>query len=480
MREALARLLPAGSFARNVGVLTGGTAAGQAIIVAASPILTRLYSPEEFGVLAVFAALLGILGVIASLRYELAIPLPETDEDAANVAILSLVVVLGMALASAAVAIPLRQPIADALNTPLLAKYIWLLPLGLLLIGIYQVFNYWAIRTKAFSAIARTKLIQSLSMVTVQIAGYALGPLALLSGRIFGQAAGTAALGSLAFANRSEAFRRASPFGVRDAATRYHKFPLYSSWAGLLNSGGSQLPPILFSVFYGAGAAGLYMLAHRIIALPMTLVGKAIADVFMPDAVEALRESRLRDSVALVQKNLARIALPPAAILFIVAPDVFRIVFGPDWEEAGHMVRWLTPMLFLQFIVSPLSRIFLVLERQKLGLILQGNLFVLRLGSLVITGFFSVTFLNAVFWYGMASAIGFFMYIVVIAFVTENSLRDFIKNWSSCAPWLTIIITPLILSFYFTETDFMSFKIISVIFSTITLIYYYKNEYAGR
>ena len=122
LTDTARRLLPKNHFARSVGILAGGTAAGQAIIVAASPILTRLYTPEDFGVLAVYASLLSILGVVASLRYELAIPLPESDEEAANVTVLSLVVVLGMALVTAAIALPFRQPIAEALNTPVLTR----------------------------------------------------------------------------------------------------------------------------------------------------------------------------------------------------------------------------------------------------------------------------------------------------------------------------------------------------------------------
>ncbi|MFP3982445.1 MAG: oligosaccharide flippase family protein [Desulfurivibrionaceae bacterium] len=473
MKQTIQKLLPSNRFARSVSVLAGGTAAGQAIVVAASPILTRLYSPEDFGVLAVFASLLGILGVIASLRYQLAIPLPESDEEAANVTVLSLLVVLGMALLTAAIAIPFRQPIADALNSPLLAEYIWLLPLGLLLMGVYQVFSYWAIRTRAFSAIARTKLTQSISMVAVQITGYALGPLALLIGRIFGQAAGTTTLGSLALGKRREAFRHMTRSGIREAACRYYNFPLYSSWAGLLNSGGTQLPPILFSMFYGPGAAGHYMLAHRIIALPMTLLGRAIADVFMPDAVEALRESRLRDSVVLVHKNLARIVLPPAAMLFIVAPDLFRIAFGPDWEEAGHMVRWLTPMLFLQFIVSPLSRIFVALERQRLSLALQGNLFLLRLGSLAIAGYLGIALLDAVFWYGIASAVGFFVYVYLIANITDISLLSFIRSWVLCLPWVFIVSFPvLITAFFFPGSAYLYIMFTLALSITILSVYY--------
>ena len=295
--------------------------------------------------------------------------------------------------------------------------------------GIYQVFNYWAIRTRAYLMIARTKFTQSLIMVLIQLVGYALGPLSLLLGRVAGQAAGTARLGSLAVVDHRESFRNVTSSCVCNASVRYYNFPLYSSWAGLLNAAGTHTPAILIAIFYGASAAGLYMLAHRVIALPMNLVGIAIADVFMPNAVDAVRERRLKDSVASLQRQLAWIALPPAALLFVVAPDGFRITFGAEWEQAGQMIRWLTPMLFLQFIASPLSRIFMVLERQMLELGLQVNLLVLRLGSLTVAGILDIDLLDAVLWYGAASGLGYFAYFMAIAWVSGNTPWGCIKSW---------------------------------------------------
>ncbi len=149
MNAALARLkslLPKSSFARNVAVIAGGTAAGQSIVVLASPIITRLYTPEEFGVLAVYTSFLGILSVLASLRYELAIPLPEKDRDAASLLVLSLGIVVFMSLFIGVGIWILGDYIIHWFNTPALHAYLWLLPLGVLMTGVYQVFfrlYYW-------------------------------------------------------------------------------------------------------------------------------------------------------------------------------------------------------------------------------------------------------------------------------------------------------------------------------------------------
>ncbi len=180
----LRRLLPKNAFARGFSVLVGGTAGAQLLTVLAAPLLTRLYSPEDFGLLAVYASLLALIGVVSSLRYELAIPLPEDDVEAANVAVLSLILVGISTLLSGALVWQLGPAIADALSVPALADYFWLLPAGVLLGGAYTVFNYWSVRTKRFSTIASTRIRQSLATLAIQLAVFKLGGLVLLLGRV--------------------------------------------------------------------------------------------------------------------------------------------------------------------------------------------------------------------------------------------------------------------------------------------------------
>ena len=424
LKEQIKKLLPKNPFARSVSILAGGTAAGQAVVVLASPLLTRLYSPEDFGLLAVYASLLGIIGVVASLRYQLAIPLPEKDEEAAHVVVLSLLVVLGMTLLTILVVVFFRDPIAQAVNMPVLANYLWLLPLGLLLTGIYDIFNYWAIRIKAFPAIARTKLAQSLSMVGVQLGGFMLGPLALILGHVSGQAAGNTSLGMLAIRNRWSLFSRVSLKNVILAARRYRRFPIYSTWGGAFNTAGTQLPPLLFAALFSASAAGLYMLAHRVLSLPTALLGNSIADVFLSSAADARRNNTLGELVNKLHSTLAKLAMPPALILFITGPELFSLIFGPEWQKAGEVARWLAPMLYIKFIISPLSRIFTVLEQQALGTLLQGVLFALRVTVLFAVAIMGGNFLEAVIAYSVASIISYALYLVIITLITDRSFMD--------------------------------------------------------
>jgi len=318
-KNQLRRLLPKNAFARGVTILVGGTASAQILLVLAAPILTRLYTPEDFGLLAVYASLLALIGVVSSLRYELAIPLPEDEVEAANVAVLCLILVGLSTLLTGVLVWVLGSTVAEALGVPALANYLWLLPVGVLLSGAYSVFNYWAVRTKRFTAIAGTKLRQALATLVIQLAAFKLGGIALLFGQVAGQGVGTTRLGRSALT--SAGFRQVSWRGIMKAAGRYRRFPIFSTWAGFANTAGTQLPPLMFAALFSPAAAGLYILAHRVLTLPMSLVGQAIGQVFFANAAEAHRTGKLGTLVEQLYAKLAHIGLPPALILIFSVHD---------------------------------------------------------------------------------------------------------------------------------------------------------------
>lgn len=380
LKSLVSRLLPKTQFARGVGVLVGGTASAQLPVILAAPLLTRLYTPDDFGLLAIYASLLGLFCVIASLRYELAIPLPKEHDAAAHVVLLSLLLVCGTTMVSGGLVFAFGPQIARALGAPLLAAYLWLLPVGVLLSGTYNVFNYWAIRNQYFGTVARTRVQQSLATIAIQLVGFKLGGPNLLFSQAASQSIGTLTLGKSFIS--SSARKQLSWAGVKQMATRYKRFPIYSTWEGLFNTAGLQLPPLLFAALFSPAAAGLYSLANRVLSLPMSLIGSAIGQVFFVNAAEAHREGRLGVLVAQLHSKLAHIGLAPALLLMLAGPDLFALVFGNDWRQAGEFARWMAPWLYLVFVSSPLSTLFAVTEQQTQGLAFQVILLVARIGAI--------------------------------------------------------------------------------------------------
>ncbi len=475
IKNGLRALLPESAFARGVGVLVSGTAGAQALSILAAPLLTRLYRPEDFGLVAVYAGLLALIGVVSSLRYELAIPLPENDQDAANVVVLSLVIVFGTTLLSVPVVIFLGDDIAKALDVPVLARYLWLLPIGVLLGGIYTIFNYWSIRTKHFSTIAGTKLKQVLATIAIQLAAYKLGGIALLLAQVAGQSVGTTSLAKPALAR--PVFRQVSWRGIRQAAERYRQFPIFSTWAGLINTAGHQLPPLMFAALFSAGAAGFYALAHRVLMLPASLIGSAIGNVFFSHASVENRKGELGILYAKVQDKLVQIGLPPALFLIVAGPELFAIIFGENWRIAGHFAQWLAVGAFAGFVVSPLSMVFTILEKQHVGLVLQAVLFSGRLAAILV-GAWMGDLLFAVAFFSIASLFGYSIYIFMMSRYIKSSLLILFKSFVVNLFYSLILLIPVFLSLISKNNLFFYLAIsISLLMTLVYYFFIYKNKH---
>lgn len=367
------KLLPKSIFARSVSILVGGTAMGQVITILASPLLTRLYTPGDFGTLAVFSSFLSIAAVVASLRYELAIPLPEDDKTAAHVSDLSLFIVFSNSLLAGILVCFFGSKLVHIVNVLQLRSYLWLLPIGILGVGTYQVFSYWAIRKKAFKRVAQTKVNQSITRVATQVGlGIALnGPLGLILGQIVGQAAGSATLATLAWRNDNKVLKSINKKGLLLVAKRYKRFPLFSSWAAIFNALSWQLPVVLLSSFFGPTVTGFYSLGERILQTPMSLIGQSIAQVFFSSAADANRSGNLSIITMTVFQKLVQVGLPVIMLIGIAAPELFAFIFGSEWQQAGIYAQWLAPWLFLVFISSPLSMLPSILEKQQFDTFFQ-------------------------------------------------------------------------------------------------------------
>jgi len=442
----LKKILPKNRFAKAVSVLAGGAASAQLIVVGVSPILTRLYTPEEFGLLAVFSAILGILVVISSMRYQLSIPLPKDDEQALMVAFLCLLVLIILTFFLSISVWFFGDIFLDLLNTPGLGPYTWLIPVGFAFIGIQQILQNWFLRFKAFGLIAQARMAQSLSVAGLQIILSSFGSVGLIGGRVLGQF-----FANYVFITRKRILVWPIKFdfsfkNILFVAKKYRQFPIFSSWSGLLNAGGAQVPSLFFASVYGPAAAGGYMLAQRIINMPLTVIGSAVAQAFLPSSIDALRENNLDRQVTKLISALASLVLPGAIVLFFIAPEFFQFIFGHNWRIAGELVRCLSPMLAIQFIVNPVSRVFVTLERQDLALYFQICLFLLRIGALLAAYVFGFSLIESVKLFSLASVLGYILYLYAICRVVNlEFLRLIISEYQVGFSSLLVIVS----GFYF-------------------------------
>ncbi len=371
--QMLIQRLRSGSFLGNVLILAGGTGLGQLIVVLATPILTRLYGPEEFGVLTVFVSVLTILLSISALRYDIAIPLPEEESAAINLVALGFLVASSFSLLSGVVSRLLRKQVEVWLPTPQMMAYLWwLLPVALFAGSVYQIAVYWHVRKKRFSRLSQARVSQSLASAGAQLGMGLLsaGSIGLTGGYALGQiTAGGVLFGSLVKEDRG-LLHQITRNRIKDAAFRYRRFPLISSWSALLNSGGLQLPSLLLLAFFGAATAGWFGLAQRVMGIPISLIGYSVSQVYLGEA------SRLRNENPEAMRQLF---LRTATRLFIfvgvpmmigggIAPWAFGFIFGEQWRASGWFIIALLPMFLGQVVAMPLSQSLNILERQDLQL----------------------------------------------------------------------------------------------------------------
>lgn len=361
-------------FLRSAGVLVGGTAAAQGIALLALPLLTRFYSPEDFGLLAVYVAILTMSTAVTCMRLDTAIPLPENHDEAANL--------LAIALSSAAVVIVLAglivfffgPSLAAAAGRPEITPHLWLVPFGIGLMGLYSSFQYMAMRQKAFKLIARTKITQAMVGLGSQVGmGWAgVVPLGLLLGHALMSGAGVVALAmrTLRQSAGGVSMKAVSWPRLRQTLYTYRRFPQYSVVEELSNNAGIQLPILLIAAFLVGPEAGLLFLAMRAVGTPMTIVGGAVAQVYYSHAAEYARQGTLVDETTTVFKRLSRMLVVPMLILGPFAPDLFRVVFGPEWERAGIIVIMMLPWYAFRLIASPISMVMHVCMRQRLMLVM--------------------------------------------------------------------------------------------------------------
>jgi O-antigen/teichoic acid export membrane protein len=371
MMRAAQALLPQGRLRRAVLVMMSGTAIGQVLLLIASPLLTRLYTPEDFGVLGVFSALLMLFGIAVCLRYELAIPLAEDDAHIVNLLALSLALAF---LVSALIGVALwlwGERITGWLNTEALRPFLWLLPVGLLGAGCNRALTHWAIRRQEFGRITRTEISRGIGQVTTQLGcGYlALGPFGLLAGLVVGQSAGITTL-ALSF-HRAEGrlWRTVRLRDMARAAARYRDLPKFGAGAALLSNAGRYAPALLVAALYGPEVAGWFALARRILATP-GLLSIPVARVYLSEAPRRARADSA-GMYRLFKRTTWRLLVfgVLALGLFIAAgPQLFALVFGSTWTEAGRYAQFLAFVSLGQLVVGPISQTLTVLERQDLQL----------------------------------------------------------------------------------------------------------------
>ena len=341
-----------------MAILASGTAIAQAIPIAISPILTRIYSPADFGMAALYLSIISILAVVVTGRYEQAITLPIQDEDA--VAISFFTVKLSIII-SFALYIPIflfGQNIAGALGNQDLAPWLYLLPVTLIITTLFSVIQFWFNRKSQYRDMAQNRVSNSvyISFVTI-LFGLIKNSGGMILGGTLGKLFASLFILRKVKSSYSDLFNKNCREKEYAAARIYIKHPKQLAPAGLIGVIAQQLPIFIISNSFAAAATGFYSLAYRLVSLPTELIASAVGDVYRQKIADAYNKNGEFRSIYLKTLGLtSSIAILPFSLLYLVAPDLFGIVFGNEWRIAGEYAQVLVISSFFQFIFTPLDK----------------------------------------------------------------------------------------------------------------------------
>lgn len=414
-------------FGRNITLIAGGTAFAQALGIIFSPIITRIYPPDQYGILTAYTAVLGLLAISASFDYQKAIPIAKDEDQAVNLLVLSISSLLFSTLIIVIVLAFFGDFFLDLLDSKVLASYKYLIPVGMLFTGAYNIVLEWGFRDRNYKVITRTKISQSIvaNLTKVILGMMKFGPIGLIFGVIIGQSAGITSLSTPII--KKKAILSAISFQrVKMVLRRYKNFPLYSAPSNYVYTAGNNIPVVLLTALFGSAVTGLFGLANSIIQLPMSLIGNSVAQVFYSEAanIGKANPQKIKNLSIKLVKKLALIALVPLIVLILFGPWLFSFVFGAEWYAAGVYARILSVVVYFHFIVLPIGRILEIFERQREGLIFNIIRLIMVLSVFFVANTFNLNAYQTVALYSFSNSISYIALLVIVMKIMDQEIKN--------------------------------------------------------
>lgn len=351
----------------NLSTLFTGTVLAATIPILFAPVMSRIYTSTDYGVLGLYMSISGLIGVIAYMHYPQAIMLSKDDNEARQVMWFSIFFCLGIAFLTLIIILLLHLFNILPTYSPL-KIWLFLIPLSVLLNGISASVMVWANRHQQYKVLASNRMLQAILTVIIQISlGLSINNEAgLLVGLIGGQMISVFLLW-LRFTNKSAfALKRPEFTTFRSVAFQHRKLLIYTTPSEFINNLINQTPIFLLQRFGGLSYVGSYNFTQRILGMPQVFLSSAIVEVFKQKASVAYNtQGNCKEIFVKTFKVLCLMAIIPFSVIILFAPNLFVFVFGHEWKEAGLFAQFLGILFFLRFIVSPLSYVYIIVGRVK-------------------------------------------------------------------------------------------------------------------
>jgi O-antigen/teichoic acid export membrane protein len=429
MMRWVKKYIPQGEFYRNVLVLMTGTGISQLISLAVTPVLTRIYTPHDFGILAIYVSISSILAVLATGQYELAIILPKKDHSAFNVAALciSISFLVTLAILIFIFGLQFNSLTKKYVSDSELINWIFIIPASVFITGIYKTLYHWSVRQKNYRGISRSAILRISASLTAKLSlGMMMfGATGLILGDLIGSTIASVVLVIPVVESKDEILRIITWKKICKMAVRYKKFPVYSLSANLVNIISNQFPVLLLNNLFGSNVVGHFSFSRKIIGIPTSLVANSFLDVFREKATNEYRRKGTFQTLFLkTLKILVAISVLPSILLMFFAPQLFSFLFGEQWKMAGEYTQILSVMFFVGFSASALSYSFYIVERQHYDLVWQLILFFLTTTALFV-GYYQQSSILSIFLFSVAYTLMYFIYLFMSYKLSQGSKNNY-------------------------------------------------------
>jgi len=409
-----------GSFLKNITTLAAGTTVAQVITILVSPLLSRLFTPEDFALFAAFTSIAGLFAIVATGKYELAIILPDEDRDAAQI-LFAVVLLVGIVSIFSPVVLIVLSKFSPACNLILSNNLLVYFIVFVFCSANLEALRYYFVRIKQFKAISYRTILGSLITVFLNVIGgyfFNIPAMFVISTTI---AQVLCVVLFVYFIKKSIKFSWFSVKTVKTFLFKYRKFPVFTMPGQLLNSFTGSLPILVLPALYSQNDIGQFAFVQKIVGIPMTIIGGSVAQVFFQKfaAVRRDEQKKLFFKTFFYLFVFITICAIPCVI---VAVPIFNVIFGAKWLFAAKLAQILAPMYIAQFAVSNISgAVYIVNGKLKIELGLQILRFVLVVAAFFISFMLHVSFVQSIIFFSIAMIIWYLAILIISLMITKNN-----------------------------------------------------------
>lgn len=402
----------------KVAVVASGAVISQVITLTTTPIITRLFSASDYGMMSVFLSSITILVSMAMLDLHRAIPIIDTDEKAANMFSICIRILMIFSLIVCAFVAFSGKKLFFLFQMEEIYSVRFLLPIGVIFVGTYELYLQWIYRKRLYEAVPKTRLIQAVAGSTVKIISgiFSIGAIGLILGTCIGQGAGISILRKRIYHNTKIPSIWRPLKKDKKLIREYKKFPVFSLPADIIDTFSNNLPVLLVSALYGTQVSGFFGLANSVINLPVNLVVVSVSRVVYAEA--AAKERKNPEALLRMCQKITRsvffLALAGAIVIFIAGVPLFGFFFGPQWAEAGNYAKVLMFKTVAFCTVLPIGRMLEVLGLQKYDLVICLSRLICIIVSIAMIKYFSLTAIMAITILSVINMVSYLILYMVI------------------------------------------------------------------